>query len=64
MIATGELGGKVEAFPEEAGAEAIKMGAADLEWEGGVRDVDQPIIELLEDLLEKQVGNAPGDLLF
>ena len=40
------------------------MGAANLELEGGVRDVDQPLIELLEDLLEKQIGEAFCDLLF
>ena len=40
------------------------MGAADLELAGGIRDVDQPLIELLKDLLEKQVGEAFGELLF
>ncbi len=40
------------------------MGASDLEMEGGIRDVDQPLIELVEDLLEKQVGEAFCDLLF
>jgi hypothetical protein len=54
----------VGAFFEEAGAESVKVGAADLELEGGVSDVDQPLIELLEDLLEKQVGEAFGELLF
>lgn len=52
------------AFSEEAGAEPVKMGAADLELEGGVSDVNQPLIELLKDLLEKQVGDAFGELLF
>ena len=64
MVASGELGGKVGAFSEEAGAEPVKMSAADLELEGCISDVDQPLIELLEDLLEKQVGEAFGDLLF
>ena len=64
MVAAGELGGEVGAFSEEAGAEPVKVGAADLELEGGISDVDQPLIELLEDLLEKQVGEACGDLLF
>jgi hypothetical protein len=40
------------------------VGAADVELEGGIRDVDEPLIELLEDLLDKQVGEAFGDLLF
>ena len=63
MVAARELGGEVGAFSEEAGAEPVKVGAADLELEGGIGDVDQPLIELLEDLLEKQVGEAFGDLL-
>ena len=52
------------AFSEEASAEPVKVGAADLELEGGVSDVDQPVIELLKDLLEKQVGESFCDLLF
>ena len=52
------------AFSEEAGAEPVKVGAADLELEGGISDVDQPLIKLLKDLLEKQVGEAFGELLF
>ena len=52
------------AFSEETGAEPVKVGAADLELERGLGDVDQPLIELLEDLLEKQVGEALCDLLF
>jgi hypothetical protein len=31
---------------------------------GGIHGVNQPFIELAEDLLEKQVGEAFGDLLF
>ena len=63
MVAARELGGEVGAFLEKAGAKPVKVGAADLELEGGVRDVDQPRIELLENVLEKQVGEAFGDLL-
>ena len=63
-VAAGELGGEVGAFSEEAGAKPVKVGAADLELEGGLSEVDPPLIELLEDLLEKQVGEAFGDLLF
>jgi hypothetical protein len=40
------------------------MGAANLELEGGISGVDQPLIELLEELLEKKVGEAFCDLLF
>ena len=40
------------------------MGAADPELERGIGDVDQPLIELLEDMLEEQIGEAFGDLLF
>src|SRR2546430_14261202 len=58
MVASGELGDEVGAFSQEAGAESVKGGAADLELEGGISDVDQPLIELLEDLLEKQIGEA------
>lgn len=54
----------MRAFSEEASAKPVKVGAADLELERGLREVDKPRIELLEDLLEKQVGEAFGDLLF
>ena len=64
MVATGELGGEPGAFLEEAGAEPVKVGAADLEMVGGIRGVNRPLIELTEDLLEKQVGEAFCDLLF
>jgi len=64
MIATGELGDKVGAFSKEAGAEPVKVGTADLELEGSFCEVDLPRIELLEDLLEEQVGEAFCDLLF
>lgn len=64
MVAAGELGGELGAFSEEAGAEPVKVGTTDLELERGLSDVDQPLIELLEDLLEKQVGEAFCDLLF
>ena len=64
MVAARELGGEVGAFPEKASAKSVKVAAADLELKGGISDVDQPLIELLEDLLEKQVREAFGDLLF
>jgi len=40
------------------------MGSADLEVMGGIRGVNLTAIELPEDLLEKQVGQSSGDLLF
>ena len=52
------------AFSEEAGAEPVKVGAADLELKGRISNVDQPRIKLLEDLLEKRVAEAFCDLLF
>lgn len=52
------------AFSEEAGAEPVKLSATDLELEAGISNVDQPLIELLEDLLEKKIGEAFCDLLF
>ena len=52
------------AFSEEAGTQPVKVGAADLELAAGISEVDQPLIELLEDLLEKQVGKTFCDLLF
>lgn len=64
MVAAGEFGGECGVFLEEAGAEPVKMSAADLELEGGISDVDQSFIELLKDLLEKQVGEAFGELPF
>ena len=40
------------------------MGAADLEVVGGLGRVNLTLVELSEDLLEKQVGEAFADLLF
>lgn len=62
MVAAGELGDELRAFLEEAGAEPVKLGASDLELAGGLRAVNQPLVELLEDLLEKQVGETFGEL--
>ena len=64
MVAAGEFGGELGAFLEEAGAQPVKVGAADLEMVGGISRVHQPFLELTEDLLEKQVGEAFCDLLF
>jgi hypothetical protein len=64
MIAARELGGKLSAFHEEAGAKPVKVRTADLEVVGGIRRVNKSSIELIEDLLEKQVGEAFCNLLF
>ena len=64
MVAARELGGEPGALFEEAGAEPVKVGAADLEVVGGLCGVNITLVELPEDLLEKQVGEAFGDLLF
>ena len=64
MIAARELGGELGAFPEEAGAQPVKVRAADLKVVGRISRVHQPFMELPEDLLEKRVGEAICDLLF
>ena len=40
------------------------MSAADLEMVSGLGSVNITLVELPEDLLEKQVGEAFADLLF
>ena len=64
MVATGEFGGEASAFLEEAGAEPIKVGPADLKVMGGINGVNVTLVELPEDLLKKQVVQAACDLLF
>jgi hypothetical protein len=64
MVTAGAFGGEAGAFLEEASAEPVKMGSADLEVMGGIRGVNLAAIELPEDLLEKQVGQSSYDLLF
>jgi len=64
MVAARELGGEPSAFLEEAGAEPVKVSAADLEMVSGICSVNITLVELPEDLLEKQVGEAFADLLF
>ena len=64
MIAAGELGGEVGAFAQEAGAQPVKMGATDLEEEGGLPGIHRSLVELTEDVLEKLVGEAFGELIF
>jgi hypothetical protein len=64
MVTPGKLGGELGVFPEKAGAEPVKMGAADLEVVGGISGINSSLIELTEDLLEEEVGGAICDLLF
>jgi hypothetical protein len=64
MVPAGAFGGEAGAFLEEASAEPVKMGSADLEVMGGIRGVNLTAIELPEDLLEKQVGQPSCDLDF
>jgi hypothetical protein len=64
MVATRELGGEPSAFLEEAGAEPVKVSAADLEMVSGIGSVNITLVELPEDLLQIQVGEAFADLLF
>ena len=52
------------AFLEEARAEPVKVGPADLEVLGGISGINQTLVKLPQDLLEKRLGQAAGDLLF
>ena len=52
------------AFSEEAGAKPVKVGATDPKLERGLGDINQSFIELPEDMLEEQIGETFGDLLF
>ena len=40
------------------------MRATDLEMVGSFRDVDLPVVKLLEEVLEKGVGKTVGQLFF
>ena len=64
MVTAGECGTEGGGFLEETGAQPVKMGATDLEVAGGLPGINRSRIELTEDLPEKQVGEASGDLLF
>jgi len=64
MVAAREFGGEPSAFLEEAGAEPVKVSATDLEVVDSLCRVNLTLVELPEDLLEKQVGEAFSDLLF
>ena len=64
VVAARELGGEVGVFLEETSAQPVKMGATDLEVVGGIPGINRSRIELTEDLLEEQVGESFGELLF
>ena len=64
MVAAGEFGGEPGAFLEEASAEPVKVRPADLEVLGGISGINQTLVKLPQDLLEKRLGQAAGDLLF
>jgi hypothetical protein len=64
MVAARAFGGELGAFPEEAGAESVKVGAADLEVVSGISGVNKPFIKLMKDLPEKEVGEPISELLF
>jgi len=64
VTATGELGAELRAVLEPAGAESVEVCAADLQVAGRLRPVDLPVVELLEEVLEKRVGQTLGQLFF
>ena len=64
VTAARDLGGEIGAFLKITGAEPVKVGAADQEVMGSIRDVNNPFIELLEDVLKKRVGEAFCELFF
>jgi len=64
VVAARELGGESGAILEEAGAEPVQVSATDLEVVGGVRDVNDPFIKLLEDELEKRLVRRLASCVF
>jgi hypothetical protein len=64
MVATRELGSEPGSFLEKAGAEPIKVGTADLEVVRGIGGINLTSVKLSDYLLEKQMVQAPCDLLF
>jgi hypothetical protein len=60
VTATGELGAELRAALQPARAEAVKVRPTDLEMVGSFRAVDVPVVKLLEDVLEKGVGETFG----
>src|SRR5580658_11106123 len=64
VVATGELSAELSPALQPGGAESIKVGATDLEVVASFRAIDLPAVKLLEDVLEKGVGEAFGQLFF
>lgn len=64
MVTARECGGELRSFLEEAGAAPVEVGAADPKLERGLGTINQPLVELPEDMLEEQIGEPFGDLLF
>ena len=64
VVTTGELSAELRAILQPTRTESIKVGAADLEVMGSLFAVDQSAVELLEDVLEKGVAQASGQLFF
>ena|SRR5208283_6217971 len=60
----GELGAEPGAVLQPASAEPVKVGAADLKEVGSLGAADLPVVKLLEDVLEKWVGETFGQLFF
>jgi hypothetical protein len=53
VVATRKPGAQVRAVLYPAGAESVKVRQADVEMAAGFDGVDLPVVELLEDMLEK-----------
>lgn len=64
VAAAGEMGAELRSVLEPAGAQSIKVRAADLEMERSLRAVDLAVVKLLKDVLEKGVGQAFSQLFF
>jgi len=64
VAATGELGGEGSTVLKPARAKSVKVRATDLEVAGGFRGVDLPFVKLVEEVLEKGVAEAFGQLFF
>jgi len=64
VAAARKASAELRAILYPTGAQPVKMGLADLEVTTSFDAVDLPIVELLEDMLEKRFGKAFGQLFF
>ena len=64
MAATREPGAELGAFLQPASAEPVEVCLTDPKELGGFCAVDLPVVKLLENVLEKGVGQALGQLFF